>query len=305
MHPGLKMHLEYARVWQLTFTFAIAFAIYVFSKLPHTWWVLVTVLIISAAYEPGLVVKKSLQRGKGTIIGLILAGVALSLLEFNFRYAPLVLVVLASISFAFPPTKYAIQVTCITMFIFIGSSFSPNESSFLQEMVARMINTIIGICICMSGDFLLFTKFQYSRRNYAIMQREICLLMHRTVNQLVRLKDRPYSNMRIQNIRESYSIVFAKIAMSGDSIQHDFRATSEAAEKIKKFNDIIWEMRTETAAISYCILLSKDHAALDRHVKRFETLLTEAKTYYIKKTYQGLSKNIDTSVTLELSPAQK
>jgi uncharacterized membrane protein YccC len=305
MHPGLKIHLEYARVWQLTFVFAIAFAIYVFSTLPHTWWVLVTVLIISAAYEPGLVVKKSLQRGKGTIIGLILAGVVLALLQFNFRYAPLILVILASLTFAMPPTKYAIQVTFITMFIFLGYSFSPNESSFMQEMVARMINTIIGICICVAGDFLLFTKFQYSRRNYAIMQREICLLMHRTISQLLQLKDRPHSFMRMQKIRESYGIAFAKIATSGDSIQHDFRASPEAAEKIKKFNDIIWEMRTETAAISYCLLLSKDYVALDRHVTKFHELLNEAKRYYIKKTYQSRFNNIDTSNTPVLNPAQK
>ncbi len=305
MHPGLKRHLEYARVWQLTFTFAIAFAIFVFSHLPHKWWVLSTVLIVSAAYEPGLIIKKSWQRSKGTIIGLILAGIVLACLQFNFRYTPLILVLLGGISFTFFPAKYTAQVAGITMFLFISSSFLPNESSFFQEMIDRMISTIIGILICMAGDFLLFTKFQYSRRNYAIMQREVCLLMHRTVSQLIQLKDRPYSTMRMQKIRESYSITFATIAISGDSIKHDFRVSPIAAEKIKKFDEHIWEMRTETAAISYCVLLSRDYDALDQHVARFNRLLEEAKQYFIKKKFTEEVGSAQSNGTELANPAQK
>ncbi|MFT6834640.1 MAG: hypothetical protein ACJA0H_000672 [Francisellaceae bacterium] len=281
MRQRLKLNLELARVIQLTCMFAVGFSIFIFSYLPHKWWVILTVLIISAAYEPGLLVKKSWQRGRGTLVGLVVAWIILSLLDLNFRFIPLILIIIASITYAIPARIYGVQTACVTVFIFISYSLLPTESSVFQNMVDRAICTSLGIIICMAGDYLLFAKYKYSKRNYSIMQREICLIMHRSVTKTISLKGLPVSNARMQRLREEFSLTFGKIAASSEGIQYDFDATKITKDKIKKFDDYIWEMRTQVSSINYCALLSKDYKMLDKHVAKFYGLLELAKRNYI------------------------
>jgi len=281
MHQRLKLNLELARIFQLTGMFVIGFSIFLFSHLPHKWWVILTVLIISAAYEPGLLVKKSWQRGRGTLVGLVLAWVILSFLDLNFRFIPLILIFIASITYAIPVRIYGAQTAFVTIFIFISYSFLPTESSVFQDVVDRAISTGLGIIICMAGDYLLFTKFKYSQRNYSIMQREICLLMHRTVTKTLSLKGKPVSNTRMQRIREEFSLTFGKISASSEGIQYDVDCSKITKDKIKKFDEYIWEMRTQVSAINYCALLSKDYQMLDKHVAKFYAFLEIAKRNYI------------------------
>jgi uncharacterized membrane protein YgaE (UPF0421/DUF939 family) len=239
------------------------------------------VLVISAAYEPGLVIKKSLQRGVGTIISLLLASLILQVMQFNFRFTPLVLVIIVAITYAFYGRIHHAQSACIAMFVFISSAFLPNENSVFQEAVDRIICTIIGLAICLSMDYLLFSKFKYSKKNYALLQRDVCNVMQKMVNQAVKHKGERISDVKMQIIRENFSSSFAKITNSSESIDRDHSYSSEVKLKIKNFENYIWKLRSEVSAINYCAMFSKDYLAMDKHLSLFTENMVLAKENFI------------------------
>src|SRR5690348_14094960 len=88
----MRKRLDYARFTHLTGMFMIAMFIYLFSTIPHKFWVLLTVLVVSAGIEPGLIIRRAIHRINGTFAGLALMIPLLYLMQLNYRLIPIVFV---------------------------------------------------------------------------------------------------------------------------------------------------------------------------------------------------------------------
>jgi len=298
MHPKLKLSLEYARVFQITIIVCIGLAFYIFSNIPYSFWILNSIFATSGAYESGLVRKKAGQRGLGTVLGLILAAILLEFLELNPYLTPLIILLLGAATFAIPGKFHVTQTISLSLFIMFSFALTSVTESHGAILSDRLISTLLGIFIVLIGEFVLFTKFDYSRRNYVILQREVCLYMLRSVNTLINDKGKPLSRLKRQKLREGFSSTFSKLANSSYSIILDFHASDDLSMHMHKFDKIIWDMRTEISAIHYCSVFHKDQQALDQHVETFYKLLKEAKLNYIPKTQKHLkntrARHLDT-----------
>ena len=88
MRLSLKQKLSYARFGQIAFVFVVGLGMYLFTTIPHNWWIFLTVMMMSAAIEPGLIIKKSINRGKGTLLGILIFLPMIYLMHFNYRVIP-------------------------------------------------------------------------------------------------------------------------------------------------------------------------------------------------------------------------
>ena len=68
----LKRKLDFARYVHLAVVFMIAMFFFLFSTIPEKKWVLLTVLVISAGIEPGLIIRRSKHRMSGTLAALLI-----------------------------------------------------------------------------------------------------------------------------------------------------------------------------------------------------------------------------------------
>lgn len=88
----LKKKLDYARFTQLAVMFMVAMWIYLFTTIPHKWWVLLTVIMISAGIEPGLIIRRSIHRIGGTFAALLILIPLIYLMQINYRFIPVVFI---------------------------------------------------------------------------------------------------------------------------------------------------------------------------------------------------------------------
>ncbi|MGL5742723.1 MAG: FUSC family protein [Legionella sp.] len=72
--------------------FLVAMWIYLFSTIPHNWWVLLTVIVISAGIEPWLIVRRAIHRIGGTFAALIILIPLIYLMQLNYRFIPVVFI---------------------------------------------------------------------------------------------------------------------------------------------------------------------------------------------------------------------
>jgi len=91
-HLHLKRQLDYARYTHLAIMYLAAALLFIFSHVPHKWWIFLTVLVISTAVEPGLLIERAIARTKGTILALLLIIPLIYVLQLNYRLIPILMI---------------------------------------------------------------------------------------------------------------------------------------------------------------------------------------------------------------------
>ena len=267
--------------------FMVAMFIYLFSTIPHKWWVLLTVLVISAGIEPGLIVKRSIHRIGGTAAALVVLIPLLYLMQANYRLIPLVFVIgIIGMSVSIINTnRYDITVFFITITVFfllaqIIQPISP-EGPFVM-VVNRGICTLIGIGIVIIGDYFLFQAYRYSQKLYLFHQMTIYRYFNEVVNQILQCsKEKTNKFLFIEKLRSQVVANFSPIIISSENLKLEPGVSPETISKIDAYQDTIWEIRRLIFAlcVSEFILQSPDVSA--KHLQRFKFLMTKARTYFI------------------------
>lgn len=286
MYTLIKNKLTVARVGQITIVYTIGLMMYLFTTIPHSWWIFVTVLMMSAAMEPGLVIQKSVNRGKGTLMGIILFIPLIYLLQLDYRFIPLVLI-LACCFINVPSAKrYDLSVVAMTIMVLTLTAYTFNKSIIagpIVEGLNRAICTMIGIFICIGGDYFLFSRFKYSKKVYYVLQHELCNLLE---EQLLLIQDFHQKHMNavilVDKIRERLNGKFSELNTSGNSLLFDMKIDNKTKNMVKHFDEIAWYLRREVYAVFYCTSILEDKAASVIHLARFQELLIQAKDSIIK-----------------------
>lgn len=285
MRLNLKKRIEYARFVQLSLVFSIGLAMYLFTTIPHNLWIFIAVMLMMSMIEPGLILRHSINNGKGTIIGIVLFMPIIYFLQLNYRLIPIVFVIFGIATMIPTMRRYDLRVVFTTMMIFTSNAYNytvPGSEGPIEIAINRLVCTIIGVIICICGDYFLFRKFDYSRKVYAFLQYDICNVLNQKVKMINEPDEIRLNNLLlIENIRDSFNSIYAGVSNSGDSLLHSFTTSKETKGKVQEFNLKIWQLRKVVFAIYYARCHLKDNAMVEMHLKRFHILMNEAKRNYI------------------------
>lgn len=285
MRLNLKKRIEYARFVQLSLVFSIGLAMYLFTTIPHNLWIFIAVMLMMSMIEPGLILRHSINNGKGTIIGIVLFMPIIYFLQLNYRLIPIVFVIFGIATMIPTMRRYDLRVVFTTMMIFTSNAYNytvPGSEGPIEIAINRLVCTIIGIVICICGDYFLFRRFDYSRKVYALLQYDICNMLNQKVKMICEPDDKRLNRLLlIENIRDSFNSVYASIGNSGDGLLHSFTTSREIKNKVREFNIKIWQLRKVVFAIYYAKCHLNDSKSVEMHLKRFHFLIQEAKQNYV------------------------
>src|SRR5690606_5719406 len=126
--------------------------LFLFTTIPERRWVLLTVLVISAGIEPGLIIQRSAHRIWGTFAALFILVPLLYLMQFNYRFVSVafILAIIGLNVSSLNAKRYDITVFFITVAVFLllaQTTDSNSPEGPFQMVVNRGSCTLIGIVI--------------------------------------------------------------------------------------------------------------------------------------------------------------
>lgn len=281
MRISLKQKLSYARFGQIAFVFVVGLGMYLFTTIPHNWWIFLTVMMMSAAIEPGLIVKKSINRGKGTLLGILIFLPMIYLMHFNYRVIPLVFIFLG-VGISLPNARrYDISVIFMTMMVFTLTAYTfttPLLEGPFEMTLNRGVCTVIGIIICISGDYFLFGRFNYSRKVYFLLQHDVCEMLEAKLKNICRFHETQQNILLlVEDLRDSFNSGYSSVATSGESIRSSLTNNRATKSKVVEFELILWQLRKVVFAVYYAECVLQDPASSMEHQQRFRVLMAKAR----------------------------
>lgn len=287
MQIDLKTQLHYARFIQLSIVFIFGLYVYLFTTIPHNWWIFLTILMMMSVIQPGLILARSISRGKGTIVGIIISFVVVYTLHLNYRLVSIFFVLSMVLMFVPNQKRYDITVTIMTIMVFLADPYLykfPLLEGPVEVAINRMTCTIIGIAICVASDYILFNRFNYSGKAYRVLQEELLGVIQAQLGDI--LEDKKVRKNRlilIKHMRDNFNNIFGQISASAEGLLISYSSSEELKNTVRRFSEISWQLRIETSAIyvANCIL-DEDAILIERHLQKFKLLLSEARNNLLK-----------------------
>lgn len=283
----LKKKLDYARFVHLAVVFMIAMFIFVFSTIPEKKWVLLTVLVISAGIEPGLIIQRSRDRIWGTLAALLILVPLIYFVQLNYRFIPVLFIVtLIGLNVtALNRQRYDINVFFMTLSVFLLLA-QTTEANSPQGPFEMMINrgtcTLIGIIIVLVGDYVLFQSYHYSHKLYYFHQMMVYAFFKEKIQEISLCKQKDKSTfLFLERMRNEIVANFAPITISSENLRLENKVSEKTKERIICFQSTIWEIRRLLFALSMSELVLESAETTEHHLKRFQALMAKAKENFI------------------------
>ncbi len=292
---ALKNKLDYARFLHLLLIFFVAMLAFLFSNLPHSWWILAMALGISSNMEPGLIVGNSFHRMRGTIYALLILLPLLYILQINYRILPIVFII-ALIGFnvaSFNLRRYDITIFFITLAIILliaQTTYVNTPEGPIEVAINRGVSTIIGIVIVILGDYVLFNSYRYSQKLYLLHQVRVYNFSNYVVKEIGQASVRNKNKfLLITKLRTETNDVFKMIATSAENLKLDLKTSPQMKEEVDLFQNLIWELRRVIFAFCFSELMLKSPSMSEVHLIRFKQLMVEIRKNFIKFERENLS----------------
>ncbi len=283
----LKRKLDYVRFVHLALVFMIALFFFLFTTLPEKKWILLTVLVVSAGIEPGLIIRRSKHRMIGTLAALLILIPLIYLVQLNYRFIP-VLFIIAILGLnvsALNLKRYDISVFFVTLSVFLllaqtTEAHSPQNP--FTMMVNRGICTLIGIIIVLTGDYFLFQSYRYSHKLYFFHQMMLYNFFKEKIKEIDFCQQKNKSTfLFIERMREQIIDQFAPIAISSENLKLENKVSKQTKEQIENFQSSVWEIRRLLFALCMSELVLESPNKTERHRQRFHDLMIRAKENFI------------------------
>lgn len=284
----LKKKLENARFIHLLGIYILALLFFLFTTIPHKQWILLTVSIISAGMEPGLILKRSKHRVMGTLLALVLLIPALYIMQLNYRLVPVffILCLIGKVVSSLNPARYDISVFFMTLTVFLlvaQTSDNHTAEGPLEMVLNRGICTLIGIAIVMSSDYFLFHAYQYSQKLYLYHQRMIYDFLQEAGKQIKQARDEGANSILfIERLRNDFIYRFSLITTSSENLILDLKASQNLKEQVTRFQTTIWDIRRRIFALNFSELMLPTPEASREHWQHYTTLMEKARKDIIR-----------------------
>lgn len=284
----MKKRLNYARFTHLAGMFMIAMLIYLFSTIPHKFWVLLTVLVVSAGIEPGLIVRRAIHRIGGTFSALVILIPLLYLMQLNYRFVSVtfILSIIGLSVSSLNPKRYDISVffTTIMIFLLLAQTTEINSPEGPFEMVInRGICTLIGIAIILMGDYFLFQGYHYSHKLYLFHQRMVYNFFEDTLQKIIKIHPEEINSfIFVEKLRTEIIAICAPIAISSDNLRFEKKIAPKNRVKLERFQDTIWDLHRLIFALCVSKFILNSEETTEKHLQKFRELMHEAKKNFIR-----------------------
>lgn len=166
--------------------FLIGVAVNFIFKIPHGYWIPMTVAVMFSMTGQGVVVQRSTDRIYGTILGLLLSFFYLSIFAYSdYRWTYILPLIFFLSYYAYYITNnYAIMALIITMYMPILLAMTSEDSMPLfPTIMARLCNTGIGIIIALLCECTIYKYASLSTRDTKHHTREY----FKTVGEIINL----------------------------------------------------------------------------------------------------------------------
>lgn len=286
---ALKKKLDYARFTHLAVMFMVAMLIYLFTTIPHKLWVLLTVIVISAGIEPGLILRRAVHRIGGTFAALLILIPLIYFMQLNYRLIPVVFII-AIIGLAVSSintNRYDISVFFITLVVFflLAQTIDANspEGPFIM-VINRGLCTLIGIFIVLVGDYFLFQTYHYSQKLYLFHQMMVYNFFNETVKEITKCRTTKVNSfIFVKNLRGQVIQYCAPIAISSQNLKLEVKISAQAKKRVDVFQETIWDLRRLVFALCVSEFVLHSPTTTDKHLQRFKILMYKAKANFIYK----------------------
>lgn len=215
-----NLDLYTQRYIQIVIIVVIAQSIYQFSHIPHSVWILVTIVSVYSGFHSTDVLKRANSRIYGTIIGISMVAIVWYLVHLDFRLLIILttLLVPALVFFCSIPYKYSVILS--TIFSDITKEWSNSNSfSLIYYINDRLICTLIGFALCISIEY-----FWFGRQN------------------LTYLNALQTKNDILKNMQQLFNI-----AKTGAKSNKMFKLTNILLKDILKLNNLIIDLKSENS----------------------------------------------------------
>ncbi len=284
----LKTRLDSARFIHLLVVFMIAMFLYLFTTLPERWWILLTVLVSSAGIEPGLIIRRSIQRITGTLSALIIITPLIYLLHFNYRLVPVcfILAIIGLNVAAVNTRRYDISVFFITLMVFLllaQTAKSTSLSGSFDMLINRGLCTLIGVSIVGLADYYLFQSYKYSHKLYLFHQKMLYAFFQRAMARIMdSSKESINTFLFIERLRDEVIMQFAPIAVSSENLKLENKLAPTIIHNLEVFQSTIWEIRRLLFALAFAKFILQSTETTQKHQQHFNRLMEQAKAHFIK-----------------------
>lgn len=283
----LKRKLDFARFVHLAIVFLIAMFLYLFSTIPEKRWILLTVLVISAGIEPGLIIRRSVHRIGGTFAALLILIPIIYLMQLNYRFIPVffILAIVGMNVSTLNVNRYDISVffTTLVVFLLLAQTTDANSPQTPMGMVInRGTCTLIGIIIVLLGDYFLFHSYRYSHKLYLFHQMMVYSFFNEKIKAIRQCQqEKTNTFLFIERLRDQIIERFSPIAISSENLKLENKVSATTKEKIEIFQCTIWELRRLLFALCMSELVLKSPEATEKQAQKFEELMKKAQINFI------------------------
>lgn len=272
--PSSRLVLHNIRFLQLLAIYAFGLGAYLFTKFPHNIWILFAVLAISG-FDTGLQGTRALKRIKGSIAGLILVLPLFYFCQLNYRLIPLGFILSACFMWLPNSKNYHVTIVFFIFLLFFLTAYSftaPTLEGPTEFVVNRLVCEVTAILICLGADYVVFSKFNYSRKVYFLLQFEACKMFEEKCEKIV----------LSHKLNKEMDNLFIDIENSKESLLKDLRTDQETKERLIQFANILPRLRNEIYSIYYRVhILKESQPEIQIHILEFKKILEQAKNNFI------------------------
>ena len=177
--------------------------------------------------------------------------------------------------------RYDISVIFTTMMVFTLTAYTfttPLLEGPFEMTLNRVVCTVIGIIICISGDYFLFGRFNYSRKVYFLLQHDVCDMLEAKLKNICRFHETQQNIiLLVEDLRDSFNSGYSSIATSGESIRSSLTNNLATKSKVVEFELILWQLRKVDFAVYYAECFLKDPVRSLGQQQRFRVLMAKAR----------------------------
>lgn len=310
MQPSLKAQLDYARFVHLGLIFTLGLFIFLFTKIPHKWWVWLTFMALGIGIEPGAMLSRSMHRFRGTLSALIFLIPLLYVMQLNFRLVPIVsIIMMVSLNVAgLNRNRYDIVVFFITLMSLLMTiqvepkvTLTTSEGPF-EVVMNRGVCTFIGILLVYIMDHFLYNAFYYSEKYFLLMQMELCTLIEEkkvfieTHHAYTR-----HGQIVLIQFRKQFNQHFTALMQSAENLMVMFQEKKNVKRaegmdvRVEGFVKVSWALREILFAMAFNKFVLKSSEPMESLEVQYTTLLEEAKSLYLPI----LKNNVKISATFK------
>lgn len=272
MFKSLDLYTK--RYIQIVIVVIIAHSIYLFSHIPHSVWVLVTITSVYSGFHAKDVIRRANSRVYGTIVGVALVAIIWHLIHWDFRLLIIITTLLVGAMVFFSQIPYQYVVIISTAFSDITTEWS-NSSSFnlMYYINDRLICTLGAFALCIGIEYFWFGRQNLTYLNALQTKNDI-------LNKMQRLFEIARTGTRENQIFKLTNALLKDIAKL-NNLLNDLQSEKDASIQhleILRLNRILQESANKIISLNYLNFSHTNRAAVQNLTLEIERDISQIST---------------------------